>query len=92
MSPTLDQTYKRVQGFPWQQIEDQSLILNTDQKMAHELNSPGSLIWNLLDGSLSLEQVSEKVCAEYEVELKEAQDDVIELVTQLSENKLVQCL
>ncbi len=51
--------YKR-RELPWQNIDDKTLVLQSEQGEVHELNATASFIWNELKETISLEQLVEK--------------------------------
>ncbi len=51
----------------------------------YTLNEVAARIWELTDGSRSVEQVRDAIVDEFEVTPEEAQDDLVELFLQLTE-------
>jgi hypothetical protein len=49
----------------------------------YSMNATGARIWELMDGTLSLEQIVQKIMAEYEVDESTASQDAVEFVTKL---------
>ncbi len=50
---------------------------------ARELDETAAFIWRMLDGTRTVQQIAEAVCAEYAVDAGTAVTDVTELVTEL---------
>ena len=56
-----------------------------DLESIYTLNETAARAWTLLDGERTLAQIVEKIVAEFEVGQAEAQQDLVELFTQLEE-------
>ena len=56
-----------------------------DLESVYTLNETAALAWTLFDGSLTVNQIQDKIVTEYEVDEDEAQRDLIELIQQLEE-------
>ena len=56
-----------------------------DLENIYTLNETAARAWALLDGENSLGQVVEQIVREFDVEAEEAQQDILELLTQLEE-------
>jgi len=56
-----------------------------DMDYIYTLNETAACIWQLLDGQHSLEQVREQICAEFDVDTLEAQQDLQEILGSLLE-------
>ena len=56
-----------------------------DLESVYTLNETAALAWTLFDGSLTVNQIQDKIVSEYEVDEDEAQRDLIELIQQLEE-------
>lgn len=55
----------------------------------YTLSPVAARIWNLLDGSRSLDAVVDTICGEYDVDRETASRDVAELLASLEEAKLL---
>jgi len=60
-----------------------------DLDSIYTLNEVGSVIWELLDGRTSIEQIVAAVCSRYEVAPEEARRDVTELIDSLEKAGLI---
>ena len=72
----------------WRAIDGETVIISPEDSLVHELNETASLIWKHLEGK-TLQEVAERVSAEYEVSLEAARADVDELVNALEQKRLV---
>ena len=57
----------------------------SDLQYMYTLNTVGSRIWELLDNYKTIGEIAEIVTREYEVDIAEAEADVIEFLDQLTE-------
>jgi Coenzyme PQQ synthesis protein D (PqqD) len=54
-----------------------------DLESIYTLNETAARIWELLDGERTLAEVRDTVVAEFEVEIEDAEADLLELIEQL---------
>ena len=72
----------------WREIDGAMVIISPEDSQVHELNEIASLIWKHAE-SASLEEMAERVSAEYEVSLEAARADIGELIAALEQKQLV---
>lgn len=68
--------YKRVEGLPWQVIDDKAVILDPRTQKVHELNEVGSFIWEKLDGEHDAEAISTLLTEDFDCELAIIASDI----------------
>lgn len=74
----------------FQKLGDQTIILDSFGKnKIHQLNGVGSFLWDLFDGSLSKQEIVNKLIEEYEVSENEANTDVDEFISELKQHELI---
>ena len=66
------------------------VLLHLDSKSYFSLNVTGERIWQGLKQGLSLREISQRLQAEFDVDAEKADTSVLELINDLSEQKLVQ--
>ena len=81
--------FHRTQETPWNNIDDEAVVLNLDNGHYYVLNETGRRIWELLDGKLSVAQIASVICEEYDVDQQQSISDVIKLMDELSAEDLV---
>jgi len=72
----------------WREIDGETVIISPEDSLVHELNETASLIWKHAEGK-TLQEVAERVSAEYEISVEAARADVDALVTAWQQMQLV---
>ena len=73
--------YRQRENLTVQAVDDEILILDLESNQIHQLNASAGFIWQLCDGDMSVDQLSEIYAEHYEVEADVARADV-KLVTE----------
>jgi hypothetical protein len=79
----------RNKNVAWQIVDGQVLIVTSSDSTLHMLNSIGTKIWELIDRKRTIEELSELICDEFEVEKEKALKEVTEFVKELSNKGIV---
>ncbi|MGZ9256635.1 MAG: PqqD family protein [Candidatus Binatia bacterium] len=66
------------------------VLLHLDSKSYFSLNVTGERIWQGLKQGLSLREISQRLQAEFDVDEAGADSSVVELIDELTQQKLVQ--
>lgn len=66
-----------------------AVVISPEQAMVRMLNPTATRIWQLADGSRSLEEIALALVDEYEVDYHQAHQSVVRLLTDLSEKHLI---
>lgn len=72
--------------------EGEVVLLHLESKAYYSLNLTGERIWQGLKQGLALRDISQRLQQEFEVDAEKADRSVVELVDELSQQKLVQVL
>ncbi len=72
-----------------QQVEGDSVLLDIDTGEYFALNEVGGRVWELCDGTRSVESIADAICDEYDVERATAMSDADELLAGLAGAGLV---
>jgi hypothetical protein len=81
--------------YPHPQVVDTELdggevvLLHLDSKIYYSLNPTGRRIWQGLKQGMTLKDISERLQEEFDVEAERADKSVLDLVNDLSKQKLV---
>ncbi len=67
----------------------EAVIISPAENMVRMLNPVGSRIWELCDGTRTIDQIAEVLSAEFDVEAAHAQQSVTTFVTALAARDLV---
>lgn len=70
-------------------IDGEAILLTPHNSMIHTFNSMGTAIWNLLDKENTISELVSAIRDEYEVNLKEVEQDILEFIEQLYQRKMV---
>ena len=80
----------RAEDLVWRKIDGEIVILTEDGRKIHTLNSVGSAIWELADGSKNLSEIAETICERFDVTPEQAENDITEFCRELSEKNILQ--
>ena len=67
----------------------EAVILNLKTNLYYTLNEIGFRIWQMADNGFTVAEMSQKLYEEYEVTLEKAEENVANLIDDLSKEKLV---
>ena len=86
----LDSTYTKDPLIVSRLIDDEVILVPIRQNVGdlesiYTLNETAARFWELLDGQRTLADICDLVVTEYEVDLEEAQFELVELIKQLEE-------
>ncbi len=70
-------------------MDDEVLVYDPVVDRTHRLNSSASLIWELCDGTRSLEDIARVLTEQFEVEFETALQDARAVLEQLKEEQLL---
>lgn len=74
----------------FQVLDGQAVVLNLDSGRYYGLNEVGTVFWQGLEQGQSLNQITDLLLEQYDVERAELQQDLSELVTALKQRKLLE--
>ena len=63
-------------------IEGETVILNRDDEVLHKLNSTASFIWDCCDGTLSTDDIIDRLVKAFEIDRETCRKDVIQALNQ----------
>jgi len=70
------------------EIKGEVLLFNTETGLSYSLRGIGGRIWNMLDGSTSVEDIVKCVCQEYEVQTETAKTHTLVFLGKLLREEL----
>jgi pyrroloquinoline quinone biosynthesis protein D len=73
----------------WRVIGGEGVLLALDSKILRGLNPAGSRVWELIDGRRSTDEIAAQLVEEFDVELRQARQEVETFVDQLLAKGLV---
>lgn len=81
--------YRKRENLTVQSVDEETLILDLDSNHIHQLNPTASFIWELCDGTMSVERLAEVFAGNYEIDIETARVDVGNVIEQLLELGLI---
>lgn len=72
-----------------QQAADTMILLSLDNGQYYELNDVGRCVWELCDGTRRIDEMVSMVCDTYDASAEAIRADVMELLQELVEEKLL---
>jgi hypothetical protein len=89
----LEQKIKAQEAVVFTDLDDGSaVLLHLDNKFYYSLNETGSFMWQLIEksgGSITMEQLIEALCGQFDVNPEQARADVREFIEDLTKEGLV---
>jgi hypothetical protein len=85
---SLEKYVVRNSDMVWKMVGNEAFIIDKDGTKIHQLNSVGSEIWKNSEGNLTIRQIIEAICNQFEITAEEAEKDS----TLFIENMLTQDL
>ena len=70
-------------------IEKEAVILTLQDSMLHTLNRVGTRVWELADGTRTIEEITTIISDEFEVDKATAQVDILELVAEFQSKGMI---
>lgn len=70
-------------------LGEETVFLAESGDAIHALDGMGTFIWEAVDGVRSLEDILERICAEYEVEREVAAADLVLFMDELAGKEIV---
>lgn len=76
-------------SFIARRIQGETILINDTGDMLHTLNETGSFLWSCVDGARSLNDILGLLCAEYEIAVERAQQDMTAFIEELQRKGIV---
>lgn len=83
--------YKR-KGIPWRIIDREALVVDPQSSLVYPFNRVAARIWQLLDGTRGLPEITKMICGEFEADKEIAAQDTEDFIAQLKEAGLIEKL
>lgn len=72
------------------EVDGESVILDLEDGIYYGLNPMGARIWKQIQEPTAVEEITEAITAEYDVDAERCREDVLSLLQDLKENKLIE--
>lgn len=87
---TLDSTLVASDGHTTTQIDDDVVILNTEEGLYQGLDGVGPRVWELLQEPKRARTIRNLIAAEYEVDPEECEADILQFLEALAADGLIE--
>jgi coenzyme PQQ biosynthesis protein PqqD len=87
---TTTDVYRRSRDSAFRIIDDEAIVVAPSEGIARVLNATAALVWQMLDGTRNLSAIIEAIVLEFDAPAQEIEADVLELVQNLKQNKMVE--
>lgn len=74
----------------WRMVDDEVLLLDTCTGDYFCLNESGTRIWALFNENKTVDETAKIISDEYQISFEEAKSDVLELVNNLEESRIIE--
>jgi len=69
--------------------DNEAVLVMPQQGKVKVLNEVGAAIWELIDGKRDVKKISEKICAQFDVDQPTAEKDTLEFMAELLEREII---
>jgi len=81
--------YVRIDDVVWFSGGEDYIIHNLENDQFGVIKDSGRLIWELLDGQSTVEQIVDELCKTFQIDRKTAEEDVFEFIKELERLKII---
>ncbi len=83
------EVFLRNEGYIWRVIDGETIIMSPFGDKLYALNDVGTFIWELLDGSRTINDIVNSILEDYDTEENIAYRDTIRFIEKLLENNML---
>jgi len=73
-------------------LSGETAMLDMKEGIYYGLNEMGTIIWELIQKPITIQEIVDNILEEYEVDEETCYEDVVELTEQMLENKLIEAI
>lgn len=70
-------------------VEGEAVLVLPERGEVKVLNEVGARIWELVDGSRTIREIVDVICAEYDVEQAQAESDTLAFIAELESKGII---
>lgn len=89
MSSIKDGVPRKVDDFPWKEVDGEGIVLDVRSGDYFELDALGLWIWKRLDGKRTVEAIAQEITRRYRVDKGTAMADLVEFLASLRQASLI---
>ncbi len=86
---TLTSVVKRNPDLLFSKMDNEVVMLSTENSEYYGLNSVGSRIWEMMEQPVNVDKIIGKLLKEYDVERQQAETDILLLMAELKSKKIL---
>ena len=80
---------QRKDGFIWREMDGETFILSETGDKIITMNKVASYIWQQSDGKQSLNQILGKILEDFEIDRKQAENDLRQFIDEMLEKDMI---
>ncbi len=84
-----DSVLQRAENVTFEIVADEAILIDINTGTYFSLNEIGTEFWEMLDGSLSIEQHASAIATKYAVDTSMVVSDLLELADEMAKDKLI---
>jgi len=89
LSGELEGAFARNSEVRWTEMDGDTVVLDTERNAYFGLGGIGSRIWELLAEPITVEEISSSIQAEFDIDPKRCEEDVIHFLNELSTHDII---
>ena len=70
-------------------VDDETVLVMPKKGQVKVLNEVGTVIWGMVDGKRTINQIIDKICADFEVDRDAAEKDTVRFIADLLDRELI---
>ena len=81
--------YKHSEKVAYRFFDDECVLYTAHNNTFHQMNKVGARIWNDCKRWKSVKEITQSICAAYDVEEKKARDETIHFLNEMKRQELI---
>ncbi len=89
MANTLRESFVKKNRLITKKLENEFIVVDTENGQVHSLNETAAMIWQMYDGKLSIDEITQCILEKYKVTFETAKSDVEKVLRSFIEKGLI---
>ncbi|MBN1823207.1 MAG: PqqD family protein [Endomicrobiales bacterium] len=81
---------KKAPSIAWRKIEGRAFVIEAATSTLHELNEPGTFLWEMINKGTDIEEMVKRTVREYSICDRTARKDIMNFVDRLSKAGMIE--